>query len=189
MWNEGKLMQPLLSAGFFLAASLSLFGGQSFATSPKGEISASCSQPEYRQFDFWAGEWISYDPHSVEQGRLSVTFIQGACALREQWTGAGPDGGTGESLSIYDRNRKVWNQTWVSSHGSFLPLEGHAVGNTMVLIGPRVEPDGQVSLQRTIWTPLPGGDVRQVWDQSLDGGQHWHIVYDGLLKPARPNRQ
>jgi hypothetical protein len=142
--------------------------------------SSSCSAPEYHQFDFWIGKWLSYEPGGALQGHLTVRPILAGCVLEEIWSGT--DGGEGRSFSIYDKIRGVWNQTWVSSHGTLLPLEGRLVGRSMVLTGMHAQPDGLGALHRTIWTPLPNGQVHQVWDLSLDGGQSWQINYDGLLK-------
>ena len=29
------------------------------------------------------------------------------------------------------------------------------------------------------WEPLEGGDVRQVWRSSRDGGETWSVAFDG----------
>jgi len=34
-------------------------------------------------------------------------------------------------------------------------------------------------VNRTIWTPLPEGDVRQHWERSTDNGATWTTVFDG----------
>jgi hypothetical protein len=146
----------------------------------------ACSDPAHHEFDFWIGQWDSFDQAGALQGHLSVRPILEGCVLEEQWTGT--DGGTGRSFTIYDATRKLWNQTWVSSHGTLLPLEGRRVQKAMVLMGQHVQPDGTLALHRTIWTPLPTGDVRQVWDYTTDGAQTWVVNYYGVLRHSHSSQ-
>jgi hypothetical protein len=46
---------------------------------------ASCSAPEYRQFDFFLGDWETYDLGAPDRliARNRVTRMVGGCALRE----------------------------------------------------------------------------------------------------------
>ena len=145
--------------------------------------SAPCHGDEFHQFDFWVGNWDSFDREGQLQGRLLVERILGECALQEWWRGS--DGAMGTSLTVWDGSRKVWNQTWVSSRGTLLPLEGYKVGSSMVLIGMHMGPAGQAQLHRTIWTPGTGGSVHQLWDYSTDGGKTWLVNYDGYLRPSK----
>jgi hypothetical protein len=45
--------------------------------------------------------------------------------------------------------------------------------------------DGSTLLDRTTLTPLPDGRVRQVIEQSRDGGKSWRVGFDALYLPAR----
>ena len=69
-----------------------------------------CTAPEYRQFDFWLGEW-EVTSNETPAGTNSIVAIQGGCVLQENWQGAGPGGITGSSFNIYDRERQAWHQT------------------------------------------------------------------------------
>ncbi len=64
-----------------------------------------CSAPEFRQFDFWIGDW---DVESAAApGRTSrnvVTLVNDGCTLREEYTT--PGGYAGTSLSFYDAPRE-----------------------------------------------------------------------------------
>lgn len=129
--------------------------------------------------------WDAYDSAGKLLGHNRVEKAHGGCVLIEHWSGV--EGESGTSLNIYDANRKVWNETWASSHGTLLSIEGGMRGKQMVMIGTHVQDDGRVALHRNIWTPLPDG-VHQVWDYSLDGGQTWIVNYDGYLRPAKAGR-
>ena len=134
---------------------------------------ALCQAPEYRQFDFWVGEWTLTTPDGKTAGTNRITKIANGCALLEEWTGA--TGLTGKSLNIYDASRKVWHQTWVDSSGTLLQIEGTFANGVM-----RMESKSD----RITWTPEPDGP-RQVWEQTGDGGTTWKTVFDGRYHRKR----
>src|SRR5947207_11414570 len=69
---------------------------------------ASCAAPEYRQFDFWVGDWDAFEGgSSFPVARVRVDRILDGCALHEDYRD--PDGMKGDSFSIYDASRKVWH--------------------------------------------------------------------------------
>lgn len=139
-----------------------------------------CSDPAYRQFDFWIGHWEVYNPEGQRVGQNRITVEQNGCVLREHWVGAG--GGTGESFNIYDRSRDVWHQTWVSAQGVLLLLEGGLnEQGQMTLSGTTKRPDGTV-MNRITWTPLSADQVRQHWETSTDAGKTWQTAFDGLYQ-------
>ncbi len=133
-----------------------------------------CNTSEFRQFDFWVGDWdveSAAAPGSVSRNR--ITAINDGCTLREEYTT--PAGYAGTSLNFYDTTRKSWHQTWIDNQGGALYLDGGLEGESMVLKS--VGADG--SVQRIRWTPLPDGRVRQHWEQTADGGNTWTTVFDG----------
>lgn len=136
-----------------------------------------CNTPEFRQFDFWLGDWdveSAASPGTVSRNR--ITAINDGCTLREEYTT--PAGYAGTSLNFYDAARKVWHQTWIDNQGGALYLEGVPEGESMVLRSPGAA--GQV--QRIRWTPLDDGRVRQHWEQTTDGGGTWVTVFDGYYR-------
>ena len=141
-----------------------------------------CADPEYRQFDFWVGNWAAYDAQGNLQGHNLVERVYGDCVIQENWRGL--RGSIGSSFNIYDSTRKIWHQTWVSDDGTLLTLEGHLQGKDMVMVGKQVDAKGLPILNRIIWTPTADG-VHQVWDMSSNDGKTWKIIYDGFLRPAK----
>jgi len=83
---------------------------------------AHCSTPEYRQFDFWVGDWVVHDAAGKLAGTNTITPMLNGCVLHEQWAGAG--GSVGESFNIYDQRTGMWHQTWVDAGGLLLVLDG-----------------------------------------------------------------
>ncbi len=137
-----------------------------------------CAAPEYRQFDFWLGEWNVTNPAGKVAGESRITRILGGCAVREEWTGAG--GLTGTSLNMYDSARRRWHQTWVDDKGNVLLLEGAFRGGRMVLEGDAPAESGTLARQRITWSPLSGNRVRQLWESSADSGKTWKTEFDGI---------
>lgn len=138
-----------------------------------------CSTPEYRQFDFWAGSW-NVTMGGKAAGTNTIQPIEAGCALQETWRGAG--GGSGTSLNAWDARRQVWHQTWTGADGGVLLLDGVFKDGKMVLTGqhPAVKDPKATVLERITWSPLPSGQVRQLWESSLDGGKTWTVAFDGL---------
>lgn len=139
-----------------------------------------CSRPEFRQFDFWLGDWDVTTPDGKPAGTNEVTRPLGLCVLQEHWKGSG--GSVGESYNIYDRVGGKWHQTWVDNGGTYLELAGGLVGTDMVLTGPERVINGKPSIDRITWTPKGPDEVHQVWDSSADGGRTWTNLFHGVYK-------
>jgi hypothetical protein len=136
---------------------------------------APCSAPEYRQFDFWLGEWEVRGPAGKVAGQNTITSTHGGCVLFENWKGAG--GVTGSSFNVYDPAKKKWRQMWVDGTGGILDLEGALVDGRMVLASAPASKSDAVN--RITWERLPDGRVRQLWETSSDGGATWKTSFDG----------
>lgn len=141
-----------------------------------------CAAAEYRQFDFWLGEW------TVEQGgrpagTSAITRVLDGCVIHESWTATGRS--RGQSFNRYDRASREWIQTWVDNDGQSLLLRGGLRGASMVLEGSRPAPSGGTVIDCITWTPLDDGGVRQHWVASTDGGQTWTDQFDGIYRRRR----
>jgi hypothetical protein len=137
---------------------------------------AACEAPEYRNFDFWIGEWNVHTPEGKLAGTNRITREYDGCVLHERYST--PRGFNGESLNTYDPGRKVWHQTWVDNEGTLLLLEGKLVDGRMQLTGENVDSDGKVTRHRITWTPNADGSVRQFWETTVADGQ-WTTAFDG----------
>ncbi|HEX9829334.1 MAG TPA: hypothetical protein VGB10_03905 [Bacteroidota bacterium] len=134
--------------------------------------------PEFRQFDFWIGEWEVRNPNGVKVGESSIQLIIGDCVIFENWTGAG--GGTGKSFNVYNAATKQWQQFWVGSGGGVLELSGTYHDNKMEYTGESIQKDGKRIQNRLIFFNNPDKTVRQLWEQSTDGGKQWTVAFDGM---------
>jgi hypothetical protein len=142
---------------------------------------SGCTALEHRQFDFWIGNWTVTDSAgSTLYGSNLLTSEETGCLLHEHWRGS--QGGTGQSLNFYDRQRRSWAQVWIDSGGNVLRLSGQFSATSMALEGDGVSPSGGTVRNRIVWTPQPDGRVRQVWSTSADGGRSWQVSFDGWYR-------
>lgn len=137
----------------------------------------ACSAPEFRQFDFWLGDWDVKLPNGKVAGTNSIKSILDGCVLQESWKGTGNI--NGHSFNIYDASTKTWHQTWVDNAGSLLNLNGGLKDGKMVLSGDTVDEKGNKSTNRITWTKVDDDHVRQLWETSSDGGKTWETAFDG----------
>jgi len=159
-----------LSAVATLAALLATSGAV-LAQTPTPPPPA-CQSAEYRQFDFWIGEWEVFLPGGKKAGDSRIESIAAGCALLENWSGIG--GFSGKSLNSYDSDDKRWHQSWVDSSGSRLELAGSYADKRMVLSSAP-----GTTVQRIAWSINDDGSVRQLWESSVDGGKTWAVQFDG----------
>lgn len=141
-------------------------------------LAAPCDHaPEYRQFDFWLGEWdVEASKLGQKAGDSSIQSILGRCILLENWTGAG--GGNGKSFNHYDAQRKLWIQDWVDDHGGSIHFEGKLENGVMSYYADSLDPDGSAVKRHLQFFKLDDNRVRQFSQRSKDGGKTWTIEYD-----------
>lgn len=117
---------------------------------------------------------------------MRVERILDGCVLKETYDGS--NGVEGQSFSIYDKTRKVWHQSWVTSRGQLLTIEGRLQDGKMVLSGADKTANGKDRLVRGTWAPANGG-VRETAIRSTDGGKTWQPWFDLIFKPETGPQQ
>jgi hypothetical protein len=145
-------------------------------------ISPQCTAAEYRQLDFWIGDWDTFetdDPDGPSIAHARITPIAQGCALHELY--AQGDGLIGDSILSYDPVHRQWQQTWVTNRGSLMVLRGKAVDGALVLEGDVHLRDGTSTRQRITWRPQ-GDAVRESAELSKDGGTTWTPAFDVLFR-------
>ena len=143
--------------------------------------------PEYRQFDFWIGEWDVF-VQGKHVGANNVQQLVDGCIVFENWSS---DGGTnGKSLNFYDSQRGLWQQTWMGSGGGALNLHGEYKDNAMRFTGETPGPNGTKTLEKLTFFNIDPHRLRQFWEQSTDDGKTWTAVWDSIYvrkkQPAAP---
>lgn len=127
------------------------------ATVRRTHPQASCAGPAYRQFDFFVGDWDTYDVGAPARpaARNRVSRILDGCVIHEIYRQN--DGLMGESFSLYDAAHRRWHQTWVTNRGSLLLLDGGLEGDRMALTATEPDPRGGTTLLRGVWQPTDSG--------------------------------
>lgn|GEM_PF-548156 len=142
----------------------------------------ACCTKKNKEFNFWVGEWKVYNKDGKLAGENHIVVIQDSCVIQENWTSANaPFRGT--SYNFYNTQTGRWQQLWVDNQGTNLQLEGGLIEGEMVLSTKEwVNKKGQKQIDRIKWTPFNDGSVRQLWESSIDGGNNWTVVFDGMYR-------
>lgn len=138
---------------------------------------AACVSKEYRQFDFWLGNWTVKGGKGKVVGHSQIASIVNGCGLSESWTSA--SGNHGVSYNFFDNSTGHWHQTWIDVQGSALYLNGNFSDGKMVLTGETTDKKGVKTGQKISWSKLPDGRVKQHWEISKDNGKSWSDAFVG----------
>lgn len=135
----------------------------------------SCHGAEYRQFDFWIGEWdvVTTNGHNPA-GSSSIQLILDQCVVLENWTG----GGTGKSFNHYDTRLKKWIQDWVDSDSNGVHFEGGLENGAMSYFADSADAKDAPIRRHLQFVKVDADHVRQFSQASSDGGKTWNPEYD-----------
>lgn len=140
-----------------------------------------CCGENYRQFDFWVGNWETVVNERLA-GTNHIVFIQDSCVIQENWKSA-TSPYTGTSYNYYDPQDDQWHQTWVDNQGQSLRLAGKLKGDQMILQSEAMKNQiGETIYHRITWTPNSDGTVRQHWQSQRADSNDWQTVFDGIYK-------
>ena len=165
-------MKKIFSSLFF-----SLFLLMGFA---QNKNSSPCaSNPVYRQFDFWVGEWEAFGPNGKKGGDSRIERILDSCVIVENWTSS-QGGYSGKSYNTFNGVTGKWQQYWVDNSGGVTAyLDGHYENDKMILLTDNEkQKDETYKLQRLTFYHLSDDKVRQHGESSVDGGKTWKTNYD-----------
>jgi len=137
-----------------------------------------CSAAEFRQFDFWVGEWdLTWTSRDGQEkhGVNRTTRMFGPCAIREEFSA---DNGalSGTSLSVYVPTERKWKQTWVDDSGAYLDFTGTFTDGRMIL-GRSARRGGSAFLQRMQWYNITPDSLDWNWERSDDNGTSWVVMW------------
>ncbi len=153
------------------------------AQTPAASASA-CTDPAYRQFDFWLGEWIVSDSTGADAGVNVVSREEGGCLIVERWTAK--SGNTGQSYNFYDPATMQWRQVWVSKDNVIDYAGGLNAKGEMELRGQIRYRDGRSAPFLGVWTKLPGGSLRQHFEEFDPETKAWTDWFTGTYRRKSP---
>jgi hypothetical protein len=163
----------------FVVGTLCLFTCPLFAQtneSSKNPCQDPQGHPEFRQLDFWTGNWEVFNKDK-KLSEVTIEKILNDCGLAETWTAAGT-GNDGRGLSSYDALTKKWEYFWVAANGYMSHWTGALLGNEMRFVREQPNPKGGTRLRHWSLFSLPDGKVRELSLGSTDGGKTWTTEYD-----------
>lgn len=151
------------------------------ATAQKGRL--PCSAPEYRQFDFWIGEWEAFGPAGKKAGDSKISLILDSCIILEEWTSASVQQGiryAGKSFNTYNATTKQWQQTWVDNVGGTNEYMLGKFENNQIIYSSRPFQFSKdtMAIRKMTFTNLGMDKVRQHGEISKDNGATWSTEYD-----------
>jgi len=151
----------------------------SFAQAP----ARPCSDPVYRQFDFWIGEWEAFATNGNKAGDSKISLILDSCIILEEWTSSTVNKGiryAGKSYNTYNAATKKWQQYWVDNAGGVTEyFNGHYENKKMIVeTADLKQPDGKTKIMRMTFHDLGPDKVRQHGESSTDGGKTWKTDFD-----------
>ncbi len=132
------------------------------------------ARPEFRQFDFWVGEWLPKNAQGLTVGTSSIQLILANCVIFENWE---TPVSAGKSFNVFDVRDGKWHQTWVDNRGLITHYVGGLVDGKMVLDSESMQ-NGVRTIARMTFSKLDNGDVRQHGENSTDGGKTWTTSFD-----------
>jgi len=140
---------------------------------------SACSSPEYSQFDFWIGEWNlewKNEKNELWTGTNIVSKTLGGCVIEENFS-TSDKSFIGKSFSVYNANKKFWQQTWVDNTGIYLDFNGGFEDGKMILSRVLIAKDGKKFNQRMVYNNIRPNEFWWHWEQSTDDGKTWNLLW------------
>ena len=142
-----------------------------------------CSGPEFRQFDFWIGEWEAFATNGKKAGDSKISLILDSCIILEEWTSAGIQQGfryAGKSFNTWNSASKEWQQTWVDNTGSSTAYTHGKFTDKKIVFNTDPFPflKDTMAVRRLTFFDLGKDKVRQLGEISKDNGVTWATEYD-----------
>lgn len=170
--KKTNCMKGLISFLFILLLSPSLL-----AQKP-------CSRPQFRQFDFWIGQWEAYNnANGKKAGDSKISLILDSCIILEEWISAGVQQGlryAGKSFNTWNNAVQQWQQTWVDNTGNTTVYVKGKYENKKIIFSTDPFPFSKdtMALRRLTFFDLEIDKVRQLGEITKDNGTTWVTEYD-----------
>jgi hypothetical protein len=151
------------------------------------------TDPVYRQFDFWIGEWDVYAKNGKKAGDSKIDLILDSCIILENWKSASISQGihyAGKSFNTYNSTTGQWQQTWVDNVGGTTEfLEGNFENGKMIFVTkPYQFSKDTIAIRKLTFYNLGPDKVRQHGEISKDKGTTWSTEYDLEYRRKKTNK-
>ncbi len=137
-----------------------------------------CAEPEFRQFDFWLGDWdLSWQGG---QGRNTISRVYGDCVIQEdfrQFDAQGASGFLGRSWSVWVPQEQVWKQTWVDNNGSYLDFRGGLREDGQMVLERSVMRQDTLRHSRMRFADITPDSLNWYWEGRKEGQEQWKLLW------------
>jgi hypothetical protein len=159
------------------------FGILSVNIQAQSSLRSPCgSDPVYRQFDFWIGNWEAFGPKGKKAGDSKISLILDSCVVLEEWISVQVPGQfqySGKSFNTYNAQTMQWQQNWVDNTGVATHyLLGKAENDRIVFQTIAPNSNDTTGINRLTFFRLSDDKVRQLGEVSKDQGKTWVTQYD-----------
>lgn len=172
---------PLIQV-FALGAAVAARGSTTSAP-PQAVAAAPCAAAEFRQLDFWVGDWDATWPASptspAGKGTNRIEKILDGCVVSENFDGGGGAGGlVGKSYSTYNPRAKQWKQTWVDNQASYMDFVGDfSRPDEKIFAMDSIGRDGKPVKMRMVFFHIAHDSFDWRWEKSTDAGKTWSVQW------------
>jgi hypothetical protein len=151
--------------------------------------SPCATDQKFQRLAFWIGDWDVFDSTGVYYATQRVRKAVDGCAITADWQSGG--GNTGLGILAFDIRSGAWRQLYVSNQlprpsGIALRTSDSSYRGTGVRLVSLTD-TAAVSSTRTRVTIEPSGDhrVMELFEDSSDGGETWHVVFKAEHRPQQ----
>lgn len=161
-----------------------LFATLSFSLISLSAQNNPCTtNPMYRQFDFWIGDWDVFGLKGQLAGTSKISLILDSCVILEEWNSVSKNGQltySGKSYNTFNSAEVQWQQHWVdNAGGSNDYLLGKYENNKMIYITtPFVLSKDTLAIRRMTFFNINSQTLRQLGEISKDNGKTFITEYD-----------
>jgi hypothetical protein len=139
-----------------------------------------CLQPESSQFDFWICDWVLTWPGEQMglaegqqgSGTNKIRKVLGGCVIEENFSTV-DQSFIGKSWSVYNSQKREWQQTWVDNRGGYLLFTGAITDGKMELRTQQFERKGKIYISRMVFENISENSLDWNWQRSEDNGKTW----------------
>ena len=126
------------------------------------------------------GDWQVFEGKELV-GTNRIEKILKGCAILEHWKDI--EGNEGKSLFYFDLSTRNWKQVWVTDSRGMKEKALRKINpdGSVRFQGEVMLRNGKKVLDRTTLFPEKN-EVRQLIEQSPDGGQTWRTTFDAIYK-------
>jgi hypothetical protein len=173
----------MIRSALIFVVPLLVAGVASAQTVPQSLPRPCLTMAKAKEFDFWIGKWdvtpwqLAAPTAAQQMGTNDVFPILEHCVISENWKGS--RGGEGKSYNFFDTNLGKWRQIWMADSGGPLDYTGEFKDGAMRFVGWNLDAKGNRLEQKLTFFAIAPDTVRQLFEQSTDGGKTWTSTFDG----------